>query len=121
MAGAGSPTDGSAMGAELFQQRDEWLRRLDESIDDFKAEGLRCADKNREYRRLSAQRMVELRRDKTPVGVCETIIKGDMDVSTAKYDAECAEVLMSAAKESINAAKRHLDVIREDIEKEYQR
>lgn len=104
---------------DLYQQRDEWLRHLDEAIIDLKNEGTKAAERNREYRRLAARKMLELRLDGTPVGVCETLIKGDADVSQAKYEADAAEVLMTAAKESINAAKRHLDVLREDIEREY--
>lgn len=104
---------------DLYQQRDAWLQTLDEAIADLKAEGAKAAERNREYRRLAARKMLELRTNGTPVGMCETLIKGDEGVSQAKYESDCAEVLMNAAKESINAAKRHLDVIREDIEREY--
>ena len=107
------------MGTSLYRERDEWLKRLDDALADFKAEGIKAAEKNREYRRLSARMMARLRADGMPIGACETLIKGDDSVSTAKYEADCAEVLYAAAKEAINAAKRHLDVIREDIEKEY--
>ena len=107
------------MGSDLYQQRDEWLRHLDEAIADLKSEGIKAAQKNREYRRLAARKMLELRLEGTPVGVCETLIKGDEGVSSAKYESDAAEVLMTAAKESINAAKRHLDILREDIEREY--
>ena len=107
------------MGADLFRDRDEWLTRLDEAIADFRDEGLRAADRNREYRRLAASKMLSLRSQGMPVGMCETVLKGDEGVSAAKYEAECAEVLAKAAQESINAAKRHLDVLREDIEREW--
>ena len=107
------------MGVDLFNSRDEWLTKLDESIDDFKKEGLKTAQYNRDYRRVKARKILEYRSMGYQVSIINDLTNGDETVSEIRFKADCAEVLYSAAKESIQAAKRHLDVIREDIEREY--
>ena len=51
--------------------------------------------------------------------IAEYAARGDKDVAMLKFERDCAEVVYDNAKEAVNVYKRQIDVLREQIEREW--
>lgn len=98
-----------------------WRRAemLEVALKECKSRGRASAEAEREYRMRLAEKILELRDQKLPATLIGDLARGDKDVAMLKFERDCAEVVYDNAKEAVNVYKRQIDVLREQIEREW--
>jgi len=98
-----------------------WRRAemLEVALKECKSRGRAAADAEQKYRIKLAEKMLELRDQKLPATLIGDLARGDKDVAMLKFERDCAEVVYDNAKEAVNVYKRQIDVLREQIEREW--
>ena len=71
------------------------------------------------YQAVKYQTAMKLRAEGMPVTMIEAIIKGHPDVNEKLFERMTARVLYESNKESINVSKKDLDVINDQISREW--
>ena len=108
-------------GQELFGQRDQIVKSLNQSTQRAYDNGIEAAQKTMEYRIIRAQETARLRAEGIPMTIIETMVKGEQKVAKAEYEMNVAEVSYRASNENIMVQKKLLDSIQADINREYYR
>lgn len=100
-----------------------WRRAtlLDTALSEMKDRGLANAEAERAYRVALAQRMLELKAAGYPATLIGDLARGDDTVAQLKCDRDCAEAIYDSAREAINVYKKQIDVLREQIDREWSR
>lgn len=106
-------------GQELFAERERIKSSLETSLKRSYENGLEMAEKTRIYRILLAQRVLELKAEGLQISIIEKVARGAEDVAQAEFEMIAAEVKYRASNENIMAQKKLLDIIEEDIRREY--
>lgn len=98
-----------------------WRRSemLEVALKECKNRGRAAADAEQKYRMKLAEKILELRDQKLPATLIGDLARGDKDVAMLKFERDCAEVVYDNAKEAVNVYKRQIDVLREQIEREW--
>lgn len=98
-----------------------WRRSemLEVALKECKTRGRAAAEAEQDYRVALAKRILELREGGYPATLIGDLARGDKEVAKLKFDRDCAEVVYDNAKEAINVYKRQIDVLREQIEREW--
>lgn len=91
--------------------------RLD--INTIEAEGVEVAKARRAYSTLVAKLSLELRANGMAVSMVKVAVEGDEDVASARYELDCAEARYKAACEVVNVDKRDIDILREQLNREW--
>lgn len=102
---------------EVFRMADMVETALTESAKRGKA----FAEAERDYRIALAEKMLLLRDQGQPATLVSDLARGDKTVAQKRFDRDCAEVVYDSAKEAINVYKKKIDVLREQIEREWSR
>lgn len=106
-------------GQDLIEDMHRLFQRMDESLADFKAEGIRAASAEKAYRMEMAKEIARLRlEDKTPVSIVEALAKGSESVAESKRRRDESDVMHNAAKEALNVIKRQYDLLKAIWDKE---
>lgn len=108
-------------GQELFAERDRIKQSLENSLIRAYDNGIERANNILVYRRLLAQKIMELKADGTQVSIIEKLAKGSLEVAKAEFDMNVSEVKYRASNENIMAQKKFLESIESDIKREYHR
>lgn len=98
-----------------------WRRAemLEVALKECKSRGRAAAEAEQKYRMKLAAKILELRDQKLPATLIGDLARGDKDVAMLKFERDCAEVVYDNAKEAVNVYKRQIDVLREQIEREW--
>ena len=98
-----------------------WRRAemLEVALKECKARGRAAAEAEREYRVRLAEKILALRDQKLPATLIGDLARGDKDVAMLQFERDCAEVVYDNAREAVNVYKRQIDVLREQIEREW--
>ena len=98
-----------------------WRRAemLEVALKECKSRGRAAAEAEQKYRMKLAAKILELRDQKLPATLIGDLARGDKDVAMLKLERDCAEVVYDNAKEAVNVYKRQIDVLREQIEREW--
>ena len=98
-----------------------WRRSemLEVALKECKTRGRAAAEAEQEYRVKLAEKILLLREDKLPATLIGDLARGDREVAQLKFERDCAEVVYDNAKEAVNVFKRQIDVLREQIEREW--
>ena len=102
---------------ELQQKQEE----LDKAIKELRVAGQEYAEADATYRRLVAQEALRLKTMGMAVGLIDKVIYDNERVVEALFQRDLKDVLVTAAKESINALKVRIAIIREQLTREYGR
>ncbi len=100
-----------------------WRRSemLEVALKECKTRGKAAAEAEQAYRVKLAEKILLLREDKFPATLIGDLARGDREVAQLKFERDCAEVVYDNAKEAVNVFKRQIDVLREQIEREWSR
>ena len=101
----------------LFRKADMLEVALSESV----KRGLALAEAERDYRIALAEKMLILRGESQPATLVGDLARGDREVAMAKFNRDCAEAVYDSSREAINVYKKEIDVLREQIEREWSR
>lgn len=98
-----------------------WRRSemLEVALKECKTRGRAAAEAEQTYRVKLAEKILLLREDKFPATLIGDLARGDREVAQLKFERDCAEVVYDNAKEAVNVFKRQIDVLREQIEREW--
>lgn len=107
--------DGLVLQAELDGQLDENAK----AIEDMRSSGRECARAEARYRAAKAAKMLRLKADGFPASMTSDIAKGDQEVSAMFVAWKCAEADAKADQERVMLAKRRVDVLREQISRDW--
>lgn len=72
------------------------------------------------YRVALAEKILNLRDSGFPATLIGDLARGDKEVAKLKFDRDCAEVVYDNAREAINTYKKNIDVLREQIAREWE-
>ena len=106
-------------GQELFAERDRIKKSLDGSLLKAYENGLEASEKNRIYRMMLSQKIMELKAEGMPISIIEKVARGDESVAEAEFEKNVAEVKYRASNENIMAQKKLFESIEADIKREY--
>ncbi len=98
-----------------------WRRSemLEVALKECKNRGRAAAEAEQKYRMKLAEKILLLRDQKLPATLIGDLARGDKDVAMLKFERDCAEVVYDNAREAVNVYKRQIDVLREQIEREW--
>lgn len=98
-----------------------WRRSemLEVALKECKTRGQAAADAERVYRIKLAEKMLFLREQGIPATMVGDIARGDKTVAQLKFERDCAQVVYDNAQEAVMVYKKQIDVLREQIEREW--
>ena len=98
-----------------------WRRSemLEVALKECKTRGTALAEAEREYRVKLAEKILLLREQGLPASIISDIARGDKVVAQLKFERDCSQVVYDNAKEAVLAFKKQIDVLREQIEREW--
>ena len=103
--------------SEVFRRSE----MLEVALKECKTRGIASADAEQKYRVALAEKILFLREGGLPATLIGDVARGDRDVARLKFDRDCAEVVYDNAREAVNCYKKQIDVLREQIEREWSR
>lgn len=107
--------------SDLFLNMQEKTRLLDTALNHLGKRGRAYAEAEREYR-VELNKEILKERDKgTPVTVISDICRGKPQVADKKFARDVAESMYKAALEAINIYKLEVNLLREQIDREWNR
>jgi len=83
--------------------------------------GKAFAEAERAYRVALSSKILTLRDAGQPATLIGDLARGDAEVARLKFDRDCAEVVYDSSREAINVYKKSIDVLREQIDREWSR
>ena len=92
---------------------------LEVALKECKTRGQAAAEAERAYRVALAEKMLLLREGGLPATLIGDVARGDKDVARLKFERDCSEVVYDNAKEAVNCYKKQIDVLREQIDREW--
>ena len=100
-----------------------WRRSelLEVALKECKTRGRAAAEAEQTYRVALANKILLLRENGLPATLIGDVARGDKDVAKLKFGRDCAEVVYDNAREAVNCYKKQIDVLREQIEREWSR
>ena len=98
-----------------------WRRSemLEVALKECKTRGQAAAEAERKYRVKLAERILMLRENKVPATLIGDVARGEKEIAQLKFERDCAQVVYDNAKEAVNVFKRQIDVLREQIDREW--
>lgn len=98
-----------------------WRRAemLEVALKECKTRGRAAAEAEQTYRVKLAEKILTLRDNGYPATLIGDLARGDKEVARLKFERDCAEVVYENAQEAINVFKRQIDVLREQIDREW--
>lgn len=98
-----------------------WRRSemLEVALKECKTRGRAAAEAEQAYRVKLAEKILMLREGGYPATLIGDLARGDREVASLKFERDCAEVVYENAQEAINVYKRQIDVLREQIDREW--
>ena len=98
-----------------------WRRSemLEVALKECKTRGIAAAESEKQYRMALAEKVLNLREQGFPATLIGDTARGDKTVAQLKFERDCAQVVYDNAKEAVLAYKKQIDVLREQIEREW--
>lgn len=101
--------------SELFRRSE----MLEVALKESGKRGKAAAEAEKQYRIALASKILELRDKGFPATLIGDVARGEKQVASLKFDRDCAQVVYDNAKEAINAYKKQIDILREQIQREW--
>ena len=101
--------------SEVFRKAE----MLETALTENKKRGEALAEAERVYRVALAAKILALRDAGQPATLIGDLARGDREVAKLKFDRDCAEVVYDSSREAINVYKKVIDVLREQIDREW--
>lgn len=98
-----------------------WRRAemLEVALKECKTRGAAAAKAEETYRIKLAEKILMLREGGLPATLIGDVARGDRDVARLKLERDCSQVVYENAQEAVNVYKKQIDVLREQIEREW--
>ena len=98
-----------------------WRRSemLEVALRECKTRGQAAAEAERVYRVALAEKILLLREGGLAATLIGDVARGDKDVARLKFERDCSQVVYDNAREAVNCFKKQIDVLREQIDREW--
>lgn len=103
--------------SEVFRKSE----MLEVALRECKNRGIAAADAEQIYRVKLAEKILLLRENGLPATLIPDVARGDKDVARLKFERDCANVVYDNAREAVLTFKKQIDILREQIEREWSR
>ena len=108
-------------GQELFLTMQEKTVLLDKALNQLGKRGRMYADAERSYRVALAKEILKERDEGTPVTIISDVCRGKEETARLKFERDVAEAAYKSALEAINVYKLEVNLLREQIDREWNR
>ena len=108
-------------GQELFQQMQDKTALLDKALGELGRRGRMYAEAKTNYSVALRQEILREREKGTPVTIISDVCRGEKEVARLRFEKDVADVVYKAAMEAINCYKLEINVMREQIDREWHR
>ena len=108
-------------GQDLFLEIQEKVVLMDKALAMLGKRGRTFAECEREYRVSLAKQMLIEREKGMPATILQDICRGDREIARLRFERDVAEVTYKAAMEAINIYKKQVDLLREQLDREWHR
>ncbi len=108
-------------GQDLFLEMQDRTSLLDKALEQLGRRGRTYAEAERCYRVALRQEILKERDKGTPVTVISDICRGDTEIARLKFERDVAEAVYKAAMEAVNVYKLEINIMREQIDREWNR
>ena len=108
-------------GQALYNRQQAKIREMNKAVDARLAAGIDWAQKQARYRMALAGAVAKLRDGGMAAAIANTQAKGDKAVARREYEMEVARVKYDCLEDIINAAKKEIDILEGQIQREWGR
>ena len=106
-------------GMDLITEMGELRNNLTLSIKTLRKSGTEYAQKEKEYKILLRQKVMELRDAGMAVGIIDKVCYGIPEVAEARFQRDVAKTVYEANEEAINSLKLQIRIVQNQIDKEW--
>lgn len=108
-------------GQDLFLEMQTKTALLDKALNELGRRGRAYAEAEKSYRITLRQEILKERDKGTPVTVISDICRGQQEIAEKRFQRDVAEAVYKAAMEAINVYKLEINIMREQIDREWHR
>ena len=106
-------------GQDLFLAMTDKTSLLDKALEQLGRRGRAYAEAEQAYKIALRQEILKERDKGTPVTIISDICRGEKEIARRRFERDVAEAVYKAAIEAINVYKLEINIMREQIEREY--
>ena len=106
-------------GQDLFLAMTDKTALLDKALEQLGRRGRAYAEAEQAYKIALRQEILKERDRGTPVTIISDICRGEKEIARKRFERDVAEAVYKAALEAINVYKLEVNIMREQIEREY--
>ena len=103
----------------LWQDLKNDMDALDSAVDEARESGIKFAVAEAKYQAAKAKKALEMKADKVPVTLIETVIKGMPEVNTLLMERLSAEAIYKVSQEHIMSLKLQIKVNNDQYQREW--
>ena len=92
---------------------------LEVALKECKNRGRAAAEAEQSYRVALAEKILLLREGGVPVTLIGDLARGDRNIARLKFERDCADVVYDNAREAVLVFKKQIDLLREQIDREW--
>ena len=104
---------------ELYQEIMRLMAELTESVKRLRNNGVKLAEAEYNYKTSLSKESLKLRADDMPVTLIDKVVYGVPEVAQKRLERDIAEANYKANEEYINATKKKLGILQEQMRLEY--
>lgn len=108
-------------GQDLFLEMQTKTALLDKALNELGRRGRAYAEAEQAYKIALRQEILKERDKGTPVTVISDICRGQQEIAAKRFQRDVAEAVYKAAMEAINVYKLEINIMREQIDREWHR
>jgi len=106
-------------GQDLMAEMNFKRRLLNDALKEHRQRGENLAQKERDYRVADAKFTVRERANGTPVTIIDKLSKGDEAIAFLRQERDIADVLYDNSREAIMVYKKEIDILNDQIKREW--
>lgn len=107
------------MSADLITEMEQLRNDLNVSIKTLRKSGTDYAEKERDYKILLRQKVLELRDSGMAVGIIDKTCYGIPEVAEKRFERDVAKTVYEANEEAINSLKLQIRIVESQIQREW--
>lgn len=108
-------------GQDIFLNMQDKTTLLDRALEQLGKRGRAYAEAERNYRAALSAEILKERDEGMPVTIISDVCRGKAKIAEKKLKRDIAESLYKAAMEAINVYKLEINLLREQIDREWNR
>lgn len=104
---------------DLLNEIQSLQQQLSKSLKQLRTNGIKLAERERDYKIAVNKKALELRSEDMPVTLIQTVIYGYDDIAMLRFKRDSAQVVYNANMEAINTLKLQMRIVQNQLDKEW--